>query len=273
MTFIEKLNKSITQNNSLVCVGLDTDETKIPQHLKKEDYAIFEFNKEIIDATQDLVCAYKPNIAFYEAIGNKGIVELRMTCEYIQQKYAEIPIILDAKRGDIGNTNNGYAKYIFDYLQADAITVNPYLGKEALQPFLKHKDKGIIILCKTSNNGGGEFQNLKINNEPLYKIVAKNVAAEWNNLNNCLLVVGATYPEELKEIRAIVGDMPILVPGIGAQGGDVEKTIKAGINSKNSGLIINSSRAIIYASTGEDFAQKAREETLKLKEQINKFRN
>jgi len=272
MTFLEKLKKIIKQNNSLVCVGLDSDSEKIPSHLKQNDYLLFEFNKAIIDVTHDLVCAYKLNSAFYEALGNKGIVELRMTCTYIQRHYPEIPIILDAKRADIGNTNQGYIKYAFEYLTADAITLNPYLGKDALQPFLKLEEKGCIILCKTSNSGGGEFQNLKIDGQPLYKIVAQKVSKEWNTQNNCLLVVGATFPEELEEIRETVGNMPILVPGIGAQGGDLQKTLKAGLTSKKSGLIINSSRDIIYASSGEDFAQKAKEETQKLRDQINKYR-
>lgn len=273
MTFQQKLDAIVKKNNSLVCVGLDSDVEKLPNFLKKEDYAQYDFNRAIIDATYDLVCAYKPNSAFYEAQGNKGLVELRMTCDYIAQKYPEIPIILDAKRADIGNTNKGYIYSAFEYLKADAITLSPYLGKEALTPFLKREENGCIILCKTSNPGAGEFQDLEINGEPLYKIVAKKVATEWNTHNNCLLVVGATYPDELKEIRQITGDMTFLVPGIGAQGGEVEKTIKAGLNSKKRGLIINSSRGIIFASNGPDFADKAREETKKLKDEINKYRN
>ncbi len=271
MTFQDKLNNIIEKNNSLVCVGLDTDIEKIPHHLKKEDYSIFEFNKEIINATHDLVCAYKPNSAFYEALGDRGVRELKMTCDYINQNYPKIPIILDAKRADIGNTNNGYIKYAYEYVGADAITLNPYLGKDALQPFLNLKEKGSIILCKTSNSGAGEFQDLKVEDKQLYKIIAEKVATEWNAKSNCLLVVGATYPQELNEVRQLVGDMTILVPGIGAQGGDLEKTIKAGLNSKKSGLIINSSRAIIYASSGEDFAEKAGEETKKLRDEINKY--
>lgn len=273
MTFQQKLDNIIKKNNSLVCIGLDTDSDKIPHHLKKADYSIFEFNKEIINATHDLVCAYKPNSAFYEALGDRGVLQLKMTCDYINEKSPEIPIIIDAKRGDIGNTNNGYVKFAFVYLEADAITLNPYLGKEALSPFLKLVDKGCIILCKTSNSGGGEFQNLKIDGFPLYKIIAEKVTKEWNENKNCLLVVGATYPEELSEIRKLVGNMTILVPGIGAQGGDLQKTVKAGLNSKNSGLIINSSRSIIYASKGEDFAEKAREEIDRLRVEINKYRN
>ncbi len=272
MNFLYKLQALSIKNNSLVCVGLDSDANKIPQQIKKGDYSIFEFNKRIIDSTHDLVCAYKPNSAFYEAFGNKGLVELKMTCDYIKHKYSEIPIILDAKRADIGNTNKGYIRYAFDYLAADAITLNPYLGREALAPFLNLSEKGCVILCKTSNAGAGELQDLIVEGEPLYLRVAKKVSSEWNKNNNCLLVAGATYPTELKAIREAAGDMFLLVPGVGAQGGDIKSFVTAGLNSKNSGLIINSSRAIIYASSGEDFAIKAREEAKKLRDQINKYR-
>ncbi len=272
MTITDKLNFIITRNNSLACVGLDSDIKKIPAHLQNNLTPQFTFNKAIIDATHDLVCAYKPNSAFYEARGAKGIEELKITCNYIKEKYPEVVIILDVKRADIGNTNEGYANFCFDYLGADAVTIHPYLGKEAITPFLKRADKGVIILCRTSNPGAGEFQDLKIDDKELYKIVAENVVNKWNTNGNCLLVVGATYPEEMAEIRKIAGEMTFLVPGIGAQGGDVEKTVKAGLNCQKSGMIINSSRGIIFASSGENFAQKAREETIKLKEEINKHR-
>ena len=272
MTFQQKLDKIVKRNNSLVCVGLDSDIDKFPLHIRNGEHPQSTFNKAIIDATHDLVCAYKPNTAFYEQRGKGGIEALKMTCDYIRQKHPEIPIILDAKRADIGNTNNGYAKFAFDYLGVDAITIHPYLGSEAIRPFLECKDKGIIILCRTSNEGAGEFQDLKVKGEPLYKIVAKNVVRKWNKNVNCMLVVGATYPKELKEVRKIVGDMILLIPGVGAQGGDVEATVKAGLNSKKRGMIINSSRAIIFASSGKDFAEKARKETKKLKDLINQFR-
>ncbi len=235
----------MAKNNSLLCVGLDQGE--------------FEFNQKIIDQTHDLVCAYKPNFAFYEALGIRGWENLQKTVSYIQEKHPEIVTIADAKRADIGNTNNGYVKAIFDELKFDAITINPYFGQEAVQPFLDRKDKGIIILCKTSNPGSGEFQDL------VWEKVAKNVASEWNKNKNCLLVVGATYPEELKKVREIVGEMTLLVPGIGAQGGDVEKTVKAGLNSAKAGMIINSSRGIIFAENPGLEAQKLRDE-------INKYR-
>ena len=261
MIFQEKLERIVKKNNSLVCVGLDSDVEKIP--VKKSQ---FSFNKAIIYATVDLVCSYKLNIAFYESIGLKGILQLKFTTKYLRSKYPGIPIIIDAKRGDIGNTNRGYVQFIFDILEADAITVSPYLGYEAMGPFLERKDKGIIILCRTSNSGAGEFQDLEVNGQPLYKVVAKNVAKKWNKNNNCLLVVVATYPEELREVRRIVGqDMWFLVPGIGAQGGDLEATLKAGLNKKRKGLIINSSRGII-------FSESPREEAEKLKKQINKYR-
>lgn len=266
MNFQQKLNRIIKKNNSLVCVGLDSDISKLPSRFKNNKYPQFAFNKEIIKKTHDLVCAYKPNSAFYEAQGAEGVKGLKMTCDYLKKKYPIIPIILDAKRADIGNTNEGYVKFVFDYLGADAVTIHPYLGGEAVQPFLQKIDKGIIILCRTSNPGAGEFQDLIINGKPLYKLIAQKVAKKWNKNRNCLLVVGATYPKELKEVRKIVGDdMTLLIPGIGAQGGNLEKTVKAGLNKKKSGIIINSSRGIIFAG-------RPREEARKLRDEINKFR-
>ncbi len=272
MTFQEKLDSIIKKNNSLVCVGLDSDYYRIPLHLRTKKYPVFEFNKTIIDATHDLVCAYKPNSAFYEALGEQGIHQLKMTFDYLHKKYPEIITILDAKRADIGSTNKGYVKFVFDYLKADAVTLHPYLGKEALLPFLERRDKGCIILCRTSNPGAGEFQDLKVKGVLIYRYITTRVVKEWNKNNNCMLVVGATYPKELAEVRKIAGDMTFLVPGIGAQGGGVEKTVKAGLNSKKGGMIINSSRGIIFASPGKDFAKRAREETRKLRDLINKYR-
>jgi orotidine-5'-phosphate decarboxylase len=253
-------------------VGLDSDVNKIPEYIKKEDNPQFLFNKTIIDATHELVCAYKSNSAFYEARGTEGIQELKMTCDYIRETYPEIPNILDAKRADIGNTNEGYVSFAFDWLRADAITLQPYLGREALAPFLDRKDKGCIILCRTSNPGAGEYQDLLTDGEPLYQRVAKKVASEWNVHNNCMLVVGATYPEELAVVRKIAGDMTFLVPGIGAQGGDIEKTVKAGRNSSGYGMIITASRSIIFASVNEDFATEAKNECSKLQNIINAYR-
>ncbi len=272
MKFSEKLEQIIEKNNSLVCVGLDPVLEKIPQHLLLEKFPFFEFNKAIIDATHDLVCSYKPNSAFYEALGTVGIEQLKMTCNYFHEKYPEIPVILDAKRADIGSTNEGYAKFAFKYLNVDGITLQCYFGGESLRPFIEYEEKGSIIMCKNSNPDSGEFQDLMIDGKPLYKVVAEHFTRKWNYNRNIMLVVGATHPEELADVREIVGDMTLLVPGIGAQGGDVEKTMKVGLNSQQSGLIIASSRAIIYASGEENFAEVARGETLKLREEINIYR-
>lgn len=264
MEFKNKLKKKWDEGK-FVCVGLDPIMEKLPQAVNG---SFFEFNKAIIDATHDIVLSYKPNSAFYEAQGERGIFQLQQTVQYILKNYPEISIILDAKRGDIGSTNEGYVTFAFEYLGVDAITMHPYLGREAIQPFLDRKDKGIIILCKTSNPGAGEFQDLKFDNKFLYQIVAEQVIKEWNTNGNICFVVGGTYPEEFKIIRKIVGDVPLLIPGIGAQGGDLENTVKNGKNSKNQGMIINSSRGIIFASNGADFAEAARREAEKLNDQI-----
>jgi orotidine-5'-phosphate decarboxylase len=272
MNFQEKLDAVVAKNNSLLCIGPDPDFFKLPKALLRDSNPQFLFNKAIIDATHDVVCAYKPNSAFYEAQGARGIEELKMTCDYLKGNYPDIPIIYDAKRGDIGSTNAGYVTYAFDYLGADAITLHPYLGREALAPFLERKEKGCIILCRTSNPGAGEFQDLLVDGKPLYMRVAREVSTQWNANGNCLLVVGATYPKELAQLRHLLPMMTFLVPGIGAQGGDIEKTVIGGKNDKGSGMIISTSRAVIFASNGEDFAQKAREEAVKLKDTINLYR-
>lgn len=267
-SFIVKLEK-LWAKDKFVCIGLDPVSSRLPKGVT----SFFKFNKAIIDATSDLVLTYKPNSAFYEAQGLKGIEALKKTIDYIKKKYPQIPVILDAKRGDIGSTNEGYVKFVFDYLGADAVTIHPYLGREAIQPFLDRKDKGIIILVKTSNPGAGEFQDiLNKRGEPLYLTVAKNVASAWNTNGNCCLVVGATYPKELSIIRKAVGDIPLLIPGIGKQGGDIEQTVKAGMDSRTWGMIINSSRDIIFASSSADFATAARKKAIGLSNQINKAR-
>ena len=254
------------EQGRFLCVGLDPDFDKIPEaaHKGGTRETIVNFNRAIIDATRDLVCAYKPNSAFYEAHGDEGWNALRETIQYIRDQAPEVAVILDAKRGDIGNTNNGYVESAFDHLHADAVTVQPYPGREAIQPFLDRTDKGIIVLCKTSNDGASEFQDLSVEGMPLYQVVAQHVAKEWNANSNCALVVGATYPEELAEVRKIVADMPILIPGIGTQNGDLEKTVKAGKDSRGKGMIISASRAVIFASDGADFAAKAREKAVEL---------
>ncbi len=270
MDFKSKLNKSWGASNSLLCVGLDPDISKLPKHLLKNKQPFFEFNKAIIEATADLVCAFKPNSAMYEALGANGIEQLRKTCEYIKRHYPDIPIILDYKRGDIGNTNEYYAKFAFDYLGVDAITIAPYMGRVANEPFLQYKNKGIIVLCRTSNPGAGEFQDLEVKGKKLYQVVAEEVMSNWNKNNNCLLVVGSPYPDELAAIRKALGDDAIfLVPGLGTQGGEVEATVKAGINSRGTGVIINSSREIIYSSKNKDFAVAARKKAQDLRDKIN----
>lgn len=268
--FVEQLKTRWEKHNSFVCVGLDSNLEKIPQSLKEKEYPIFEFNKAIVSATHDLVCAYKPQIAYYAAVGAES--ELEMTIRYIHEKFPGIPVILDAKRGDIGSTAQMYAKEVFDRYKADAVTVNPYMGGDTLQPFLSRKEKGVVILCKTSNPGSGDIQDLLPEGLEVYKRVAQLAHDQWNENDNCILVVGATYPEEMSAVRAIASDIPFLVPGIGAQGGDVEKVIQSGVTKDGLGLIINSSRGIIFASGKEDFAEAAREKALSLRDQINHYR-
>ena len=272
-TFIWKLEQCWKQGN-FVCVGLDSDYDQLPAIVKSGgsiEEALFTFNRDIIDATADLVCAYKPNAAFYEAQGDAGSRALTRTVRHIKETYPHIPVILDAKRADIGSTNLGYVQAAFDIIGVDAITVHPYLGKEALAPFLARKEKGIIVLVKTSNPGAGEFQDLLVGDagEPLYEVVARHVANVWNTNGNCAVVVGATYAADLKRVRSIVGDMPILIPGIGAQGGEVAATVTAGKDSRGWGMIINSSRSIIFASKENDFAQAARKATERLRGEVN----
>lgn len=274
---IDKYNQRAVKVNSLVCVGLDSEFGKLPERFKELKYPQFEFNKWIIDQTAEFAAVMKFNIAFYEARGDAGIRELKMSMEYLQKKYADIFTICDAKRADIGNTNNGYVTTIFDWLGFDAVTLHPYLGKEALKPFLDRADKGCIILCRTSNAGAGELQDLRVSlplpmgegwgegSKFLWQIVAEKVSNDWNYNHNCMLVVGATYPEEMKIVRSIIGDMALLVPGIGAQGGDIQATVEAGLNNDKRGLIINSSRGII-------FAENPAKEAKKLRDEINKYR-
>lgn len=270
MSFIKDIEEAWEKKNSLLCVGLDPDLSKIPSHLRSMDTPLFQFNKVIVDTTSDLVCAYKPQIAYYSAFQAEH--ELKLTMDYIRNNHPGIPIILDAKRGDIGTTAEMYAREAFDRFKADAVTVNPYMGTDALEPFLERKDKGVIILCRTSNPGAKDIQDLKSNGKRLYQIIAHKAATEWNHNGNVLLVVGATYPRELYEIRSIVGDMPFLVPGIGAQGGDVESAVINGKTRNGTGMIISSSRSIIYASNGIDFAELARKTAMDLRNEINKYR-
>lgn len=235
--------------NSLLCVGLDTDLAKIGPEFRNQEYPQFAFNKDLIDKTAPYAAAYKPNAAFYEARGVEGWRELAMTIDYINSEYPDVFTILDAKRGDIGNTNRGYVTAIFDELGFDAVTLNPYMGEAALAPFLERKDKTSIILCRTSNDGAEEFQDLRVEGEPLFMRVARRVTDAWNENGNCMLVVGATKPAELKKVRDLVGDMTILVPGIGTQGGEVKDVVHAGLNSTKLGLIVAVSRSLMYAES------------------------
>ena len=260
----ETMRKTIRDRNSLVCVGLDYHPDKIPPHLKEKTDPIFSFNKAIIDATADLVCAYKPNLAFYEAFGSEGWDALERTIRYIPHGIVKIG---DAKRGDIGSTAAKYADALFR-IGFDVVTVNPYLGMDSVSPFIEDPAKGVFILCLTSNPSSKDFQYRDINGRPLYLHVAEKVRA-WNKKDNCGLVAGATHPDELKRIREIAPDLPFLIPGIGAQGGDLESAIQWGTDTQNSMAIINSSRGILYASSGPDFAEAARAETQKLRDRIN----
>lgn len=268
--FIEKLERAWDVNGSLVCVGLDPEIERFPPQVVDQPSPIFQFNKAIIDATADLVCAYKPQFAHYAAYEAED--QLERTIDYIHRTYPGIPVILDSKRGDVGNTAERYAIEAFERYHADAVTVSPYLGGDSMEPFLKYEDKGVIILCRTSNPGAGDLQDLEVGGRRVFHIVADLAARRWNARGNCALVVGATYPRELAEVREIVGNMPFLVPGVGAQGGDVAQAVQSGQTAAGTGLVISSSRSILYASSGEDFVSAAREATLKLRDQINASR-
>ncbi|MFC5582117.1 orotidine-5'-phosphate decarboxylase [Rhodanobacter terrae] len=271
MHFMQSLQQAWARNDSLVCVGLDPEPAKFPVHLRGKPDAVFEFCRAIVDATADLVCAFKPQIAHFAALRAEDALERLIA--HIHQQHPGVPVILDAKRGDIGSTAQHYVTEAFDRYGADAVTLNPYLGRDSVQPFLDRADKGVILLCRTSNPGGADFQALDCGGAPLYLRVAETIAREWNTNDNCALVTGATWPEELGNVRSIVGDMPLLVPGIGAQGGDVEAVLRHGRTRDGSGLLISSSRAILYAGNGEDFAEAARTAAQELRDTINRYRH
>ncbi len=271
MNFLSKLEQIIEKNNSLLCIGLDPEIEKLPQSVKSSDDPLFAFNKAIIDATADLVCAFKPNIAFYEAEGIKGLESLKKTIEYLQKSYADIPIVLDAKRGDIGNTAKMYAKAAYDYFKADAVTVFPHLGKDSLLPFFEYKEKLTIALIKTSNPDSGMFQDLPVDGKPYYIKVAEELKA-WN-IENLGIFVGATYPEELKKVRELFPETIFLSAGFGAQEAEIGEAVKAGIDRNKSGIMFNASRSILYASSNEDFAKRAKEKAKETRDTINKYRN
>lgn len=258
MNFVQALRARWNNVNSLLCVGLDPDPARLPEYLPRAD-ALFRFCTGIVDATAPYVCAFKPQIAYFAGQGREDVLE--EVIDYIRNAHPGIPVVLDAKRGDIGSTAEFYAREAFDRYRADAVTVNPYLGLDSVLPYAAYPDKGVFVLCRTSNPGGSDLQFLEVEvggrHMPLYQHVARLVAERWNAHGNCGLVVGATFPDELAEVRAIVGDMPLLVPGIGAQGGDVEATVRAGRTADGTGMLINSSRAILYAGGGMEFAAAA----------------
>ena len=259
-TFNQQLQSAWASQGSMLCVGFDPDPKRLPPSLQGKPEGIYEFCREIADATADLVCAFKPQFAYFAS--QRAEAQLEKLIGHLKDKYPHIPVILDSKRGDIGSTADHYALEAFDRYGADAVTVNPYMGFDTIEPYLKHAGKGVIVLCRTSNPGGSDLQFLNIapNGEPLYLHVAKLAAQQWNGSGQISLVVGATFPEEIAKVRAIVGEMPLLIPGIGAQGGDIDATVSAGkIEGKpGTGMMINSSRAILYASSGSDFAEAAR---------------
>ncbi len=274
MTFTQQLAAAWQKNNSLLCVGLDPDPAKFPAHLQGRDDAIFEFCKSIVDATADLVCSFKPQIAYFAA--RRAEDQLEALIAHIHEQHPGIPVILDSKRGDIGSTAEQYAIEAFERFQADAVTVNPYMGRDSVEPYLAYPDKGVILLCRTSNPGGSDLQFLDVGGpstqERLYERVARLAATEWNTSGQIGLVVGATFPAEIARVRELVGDVPLLVPGIGAQGGDIEATVKAGRTASATGLMINSSRAILYAGKDEQFAAAARKVALETRDSINIYR-
>ena len=269
-SFIDRLRDRWEEADSLVCVGLDPEPAKFPAKFAHDPDAIFNFCRDIVDATAPYVCAFKPQIAHFAAAHAEEA--LRMLIMHLRFRYPRIPVILDSKRGDIGSTAQHYASEAFDRYCADAVTVNPYLGRDSVQPFLDRAEKGVVILCRTSNPGAGDLQDKVIGGRPLYQHVAEKIAREWNERGNCALVVGATWPQELREVRAIVGDVPFLVPGIGAQGGDVEAVVSNAKTADGTGLIVSASRAILYASQGNDYADAAADAARALRDDINRFR-
>ena len=269
-SFTQQLQSAWASQGSMLCVGFDPDPKRLPPLLQGKPEGIFEFCREIADATADLACSFKPQFAYFASQGAEA--QLEKLIAHLKNKYPKIPVILDAKRGDIGSTAEHYALEAFERYGADAVTVSPYLGFDSVEPYLKHAGKGVIVLCRTSNPGGSDLQFLNVapGGEPLYLHVAKLAAQHWNGSGQISLVVGATFPEEIVKVRAVVGEMPLLIPGIGAQGGDIDATVKAGsiANQPGTGMMINSSRAILYASSGSDFAEAARKVALSTRDAL-----
>ncbi|MEO6065624.1 MAG: orotidine-5'-phosphate decarboxylase [Lysobacterales bacterium] len=275
MNFVEGLRERWREADSLVCVGLDPEPSKFPEQFAGNDDSVFDFCRDIVDATAEYVCAFKPQIAHFAALGAEGA--LQRLIAHVHVAHPTIPVILDAKRGDIGSTAQHYASEAFDRYRADAVTVNPFLGRDSVQPLLDCAGKGVVILCRTSNPGARDIQDLVVARppgvpRPLYQHLAEMVASEWNGGGQCALVIGATWPAELAEVRAIVGNMPLLVPGVGAQGGDVEAIVSNGSNANGNGLLISSSRAVLYASSGADYADAAHIAARSLRDEINRYR-
>lgn len=268
--FVRLLESRWRNANTLVCVGLDPDPVRLPDGLKNDPRAIENFLTDVIDATAEFACAFKPQIAHFAAVGAENA--LTRIIDHIHRRHAEVPVILDAKRGDIGSTASHYAEEAFNRYRADAVTVNPYLGGDTLEAFLSHQDRGVIVLCKTSNPGSSDLQSLEADGKPIYLHVAERAATRWNTHGNCCLVVGATWPAELRAVRDLAPSIPLLVPGIGAQGGDLAAVIDNGLDANGAGLMINSSRAIIYASDGDDFAAAAGNAARELRDAINQHR-
>jgi orotidine-5'-phosphate decarboxylase len=274
--FTEQLAHAWSSQDSMLCVGLDPDPKQFPASIKGKGGAILAFCREIVDATADLVCAFKPQIAYFAAHGAED--QLEQLINHIHHQHPQVPVILDSKRGDIGSTAQQYAIEAFDRYQADAVTVNPYMGFDSIEPYLKYTNKGVIVLCRTSNPGGSDLQFLEVNEkgqadkELLYQRVARLAGSQWNKTGQLGLVVGATFPEEIAKVREIVGEMPLLIPGIGAQGGDIPATVQAGkvLNAPGTGMIINSSRAILYASQDGNFADAARQAAIATRDALRK---
>jgi orotidine-5'-phosphate decarboxylase len=270
MSFTESLRRAWQRTGSLLCVGLDPEPSRFPAHLAGRADAIFTFCRDIVDASAAYASAFKPQIAYFAA--NRAEDQLEALIAHIHHTHPDIPVILDAKRGDIGSTAEQYAREAFERFRADAVTVNPYMGFDSIEPYLAHDGKGVIVLCRTSNAGGSDLQFLDVGGKPLYQHVAQLAADKWNTAGQLGLVVGATFPKEIEVVRMIVGQMPLLIPGIGAQGGDVEATVKAGRTLDGTGMIINSSRAILYASSGEDFAAAAAAVAKSTRDAVNAYR-
>lgn len=271
MAFMQQLRQRWHDAGSLVCVGLDPEPAKFPARFRDDPDAVFSFCRSVVDATAEYACAFKPQFAHFAALGEEGA--LQRLVEHVHAAHPGIPVILDAKRGDIGSTAAQYATEAFDRYGADAVTANPYLGRDSLQPFLDRADRGVVILCRTSNPGAADLQDLVLaGGQPLYQHVAETAAREWNGNGNCMLVVGATWPRQLAEVRSIVGDLPLLVPGVGAQGGDVEAVVRNGCTANGTGLLVSSSRAILYASAADDHAGASGAAARALRDEINRHR-